>query len=455
MDPRFHPHNTHLEQHEVFSSVDPYLRRLADYPLVHHSSLLKRLPDSPGIFTITGGRQVGKTTLLKQWMSTLLSRNIPSHSILFLTGEIIDDHHSLVRIVTELAEEYDRLKYLLIDEITYIRDWDKGIKYLADAGFLDQVTLVLTGSDSVIIQEARSRFPGRRGEEDIVDFHIYPLNLYETVRLKKRFTSDELNMLSTNPKPPVPLVERLFTEFDEYLVHGGFLTAMNNMAEHGRILPATFYTYSDWIRGDILKRRKQEHYLREIVNGIIKRYGSQVTWNNMLADLSIDHPQTVSDYMNLLVSMDAVFIQHALREDKLTAAPKKAKKILFTDPFIYHALFAWIHQDKDPFLHQVKQLSSQKERYARIVESCAVAHCRRHFPTYYIKARGEVDIAYVENKRFLPVEVKWTGQLRPGELAQVKKYSNSRIWAKSFKHNELDGVPVDPLPLALFRLDAE
>jgi hypothetical protein len=38
--------------------------------------------------------------------------------------------------------------------------------------------------------------------------------------------------------------------------------------------------------------------------------------------------------IGLLESMDAVFVQSAIREDKLAAAPKKARKVLFADPFI-------------------------------------------------------------------------------------------------------------------------
>ena len=37
--------------------------------------------------------------------------------------------------------------YILLDEVTYIAGWDKGIKYLADAGLLAGVVLIATGSD--------------------------------------------------------------------------------------------------------------------------------------------------------------------------------------------------------------------------------------------------------------------------------------------------------------------
>jgi len=76
---------------------------------------------------------------------------------------------------------------------------------------------------------------------------------------------------SANDVPSPELLDPLFEAFESYLIHGGFLTAINDMATHGRILPATFSTYSDWIRGDVLKRKKQEHYLFEVLEAIVKK----------------------------------------------------------------------------------------------------------------------------------------------------------------------------------------
>jgi uncharacterized protein len=165
MDIGFLPDNTHLENAKAFETRDPHLTQLRQQPLAYRSPLLNRLPnDQPGIYTLGGGRQVGKTTLIKQWMAELLRNGKVPKSILYLTGELIDDHHSLVRLVDALKDmPIPGLKHLVIDEVSYIREWDKGIKYLADAGVIDDAALLLTGSDLVIIKEARMRFPGRRG----------------------------------------------------------------------------------------------------------------------------------------------------------------------------------------------------------------------------------------------------------------------------------------------------
>ena len=203
----------------------------------------------------------------------------------------------------------------------------------------------------------------------------------------------------------------------------------------------------------MLKRGKQEHYLREVLQAIVRCYGTQTTWNALVRDLSIDHPATVSDYATLLVSMDVVYIQKALREDRLEGATKKARKIAFCDPFIFHAVQSWLHSTQDPFSEQVLPTLEDPERTGQLVEASTAAHYRRHYPTYYIKGEGEVDIAYIRDDRFWPVEIKWTGQLRPKTLKQIGEYTNGCILARQSRPSKIAGIPVELLPQALLCLD--
>ncbi len=424
MDPRFLPHNAHLEGIESFLDRDPQLRRLKTQTYVNIPALLDRFPThEPGIYTLGGGRQIGKTTLLKQWMLKLLKRGVPAHSIAFLSGELIDDQHSLLRLLEPLSS----VKFLIIDEVTYIKDWDKGIKYLADAGLLENKIVILTGSDLIMIQEARMRFPGRRGNAEISDFHLHPLSFREFFLLK-------------NPGVLNPDINSLFKEFDNYLIHGGFLTAINDIALKGAIQRSTYATYSDWIRGDMLKRGKREHFLIEILSAIAKRYTTQVSFIELTKDLSIDHPKTVSEYIAALEMMDVTFVQPAILEDKLVAAPKKPKKICFLDPFIFHALGNWLNWPKT-------------EDNSHLVEAVVVSHYHRFYQTYYIKAEGEVDVAYVSQNKFWPVEVKWTERARPKDLKQILKYPNGLILTQNKTAGRLEGCPMLPLPQHLFELD--
>ncbi len=84
MDPRFLHHNTHLINPKEFEDRDPQLRYLSQQPYVFHSKLIEKIPIIPGIYTLSGGRQIGKSTLLKQWMLYLLRKKIPANALAFL-----------------------------------------------------------------------------------------------------------------------------------------------------------------------------------------------------------------------------------------------------------------------------------------------------------------------------------------------------------------------------------
>jgi predicted AAA+ superfamily ATPase len=443
IDPRFLPHNSHLDSVQTFQEKDPQLRRLKSQVYIHRSILINLFPIKiPGIYTLGGGRQIGKTTLLKQWMAYLLDQGVPPSAILFLSGELIGDHQSFWHILQShlLLLPENHLLFVIVDEVTDISQWDKTVKYAADSGLLDNVVLMITSSDLSMLQEARMKFPGRRGMASQVDFHLFPLSFREFVLLKEPGTH--------------PSIDTLYNLFDTYLIHGGYLTAVNDLARNGHISPATLTTYSDWIRGDALKKGKQEYFLKSFLEAVLRCYGTQVSWTSLAHHLPLSHPQTVAEYASLLESMDALYIQSALREDKLTAAPKKAKKLLFNDPFIFHAIRAWLTPSQDPFRTQIQQALSDSVMVSHLVESCAVNHYQRFFPpVYYLKGEGEVDIAYINKGQFWPVEIKWTNQIRPQDLRQVKKYTYGKILTRTKITGTIQSLPTIPLPLALFEME--
>ena len=188
MDTRFAAYNAHHYNPKRYWDNDVHLRLLKSQPYQYEHPLINELPKNiPGIYTIGGGRQIGKTTLLKQWIASLITQGISPHSIFFFTGELIDDHHALVNLLQDLIDEKgkDERLYIIIDEVTYIKDWDKGIKFTADAGYLSNSIVILTGSDLSLMQAARMTFPGRRGKADEVDFHIYSLSFKAFLQLNK------------------------------------------------------------------------------------------------------------------------------------------------------------------------------------------------------------------------------------------------------------------------------
>lgn len=460
MNTDFLIHNLFWESLESFEKNDPHLKKLSNLKYVHRSELEKEIPVLfPGIYILTGGRQVGKSTLLKLIIKNLLTeRKIDDKQVFYLPCDTITDFKQLIFEIKNFHESIDKNKYFLlfVDEITYVREWERAIKSFADAGLFNNAAVVITGSDSLLLKEAMTMLPGRRGRSSKVDFHLYPLSFREFVSLKNAalgivLTGIEINFDKFFGIENIHLnneqTSSLLSLFEEYLLCGGYMPAVNDLAAQNRILAATYNTYVQWIVGDILKRGKQESYLREIISVLLPRIGKQITWTNLVNDVAIEHHKTIADYIELLSRMDVVRIFQALREDKLLPAPKKAKKVCFSDPFIFHALHGYIKNEDDFFTLAKTTLEASSDLKNSMIEGTIASLFSREWESYYIKAEGEVDIAIVKNNKFLPIEIKNSVVLNKRELKQILKYKNGIVGYAGYEIGKFDHLDVVPIPL--------
>ena len=230
--------------------------RLEGLPFVHKPELETEIPVlTPGIYILTGGRQVGKSTLLKLIILRLLKeRKVSPKQIYYLPCDTIADYNQLLFEIEQFRSSIDPSKYfvLFIDEICYVKEWDRAIKSLADAGFFYNGSAVITGSDTFILKEAMMKFPGRRGKSLLQDFRLYPLSFYEYVSLRDRklYEPTENMRKEFQERLTLPLKEidggylkRLYDLFDDYILTGGFMPAPNDYARNKRICPVTYKTY--------------------------------------------------------------------------------------------------------------------------------------------------------------------------------------------------------------------
>lgn len=348
-------------------------------------------------------------------------------------------------------------QYLFIDEVNYVPDWDKSIKFMADTGLFEKVSVILTGSDSQILKTAVKRLPGRRGTAETVDYTYHPLSYKEFVYLKMKNLHPILDEISHTP-----LFNKIsrYSKFHgkltallyEYLIHGGYLPAITDYEQNKNISKYIINTYVQWIVGDILKYNKNEHYLWEIFRGVKKVYQNSISWNTLGKYLSIEHHKTVADYCYLLESMHVLNIQEALIEHKLTGGPKKNRKIYFRDPFIDHAVSITINADIT--INKIQENLKNNQFASSYIEAIAVDHCKRMFPTFYIKGnKGEVDIAIIYKNKFIPIEVKWSSFIRSDEIKQIQQYKNGIILTANSDQKIIGNSNVVPLVRFLLHID--
>lgn len=436
----FKIHNLFWESEAKFTAEDPHLSALRGLVFVHPMDWWRRLDwNTPGIVILTGGRQIGKSTSTKLLIRDVLAKKrVAPRTTFYLTCDRIFDAREFDRLLRFFL---DRLPapavpfLLIIDEVTYVRDWHRIIKALADEGRFRYGFCLLTGSDTAILKEASSSFPGRRGDADKTDFHLFPLGFTDYVRLV-----DPDLLCSSSEKLPA-----LFEKFSVYLECGGFLRAINDWHRDGRVHTASYATFEQWIRGDFIRRGKSEDYLAATLQSLVEIGISQATFTTLTQRLALFSKETFMDYYALLERMDIAFTLQAFDQNTHLGFPKKARKFHLSDPFLLRVVERWLTEES--------RLAHPVEEAAR-VESLVAGCLHRKGPLYYIKAEGEVDLVQVADKTFMPIEVKWSKQIRPGDLKQLKKYPRSVILTRLPAVSTIDGIRAVPVPLFLIEKEA-
>jgi predicted AAA+ superfamily ATPase len=238
--------------------------------------------------------------------------------------------------------------------------------------------------------------------------------------------------------------DELMSLFYEYLLHGGYLPAINEYIMEKTISVGTMNTYIHWIIGDILKYNKNENYLFEILRGIKATYNTQISWNSLSRFLPIEHHKTISEYCDILVNIHVLNIQQAIIEHKLIGAPKKNRKIYFRDPFIDHSVTNYL--DSKFSFERLNNSLKKNEFTAQYVEAITVEHCKRLTPTYYIKGKkGEVDVAMVLENKMHPVEIKWSDRIHKEDIKQILNYRNGLILTPKAEIKKIDHNYLIPL----------
>jgi predicted AAA+ superfamily ATPase len=431
----FQRHNLFWDDLSRYENEDPHLSLLSTLPLVHPMNWWREIDwERPGIFILTGGRQIGKSTSTKLLIKELLlQKRFDRRSIFYLPCDQIVDRQHLMRILRFFIDGLTRPKssfLLIIDEVTFVPEWDRTIKALADEGWFRQGFCLLTGSDSAILKEATVRFPGRRGEADIVDFHLWPLSFRDYAHLTQPRLLDHAQ----------EKISDLFNLFSNYLSCGGYLRAINDLHQKGRVTPATYATFEQWIRGDFIKRGRTEANLLSVLKALVETGVSQTSYSRLSERADLLSKETFMEYCQLLERMDILFNLQAFDQSRRRGFPKKARKFHFSDPFIHDTIESWLLRE---------HLITEKSPEGFKVEATVAAQYHRHSPVYYLKAEGEIDLLIPLKKGFLPIEVKWSEQMRAKDLAQLRKYGNSVILTKGNQKGTVDGVRACPLPLFL------
>ena len=128
-------------------------------PRPRYINLLQQAEGRKQIEIILGGRRVGKTTLVRQFIAACLERGLDAKDLLYMAmdhpraagisaSEILRDFRAL------LGHRRDRKVWLFLDEVQESPGWEAELKALYDT---ENLKLVCTGSTSTRTPASRNR----------------------------------------------------------------------------------------------------------------------------------------------------------------------------------------------------------------------------------------------------------------------------------------------------------
>ena len=388
---------------------------------------------------VFGPRQVGKTTLLKLLIKKLLEE-VEKEKIFYFRCDRLADYKELDEVLKTYFE-FRKAKnisnsFILLDEVTFPKEWFRTIKYYIDTGELKNDVLVLTGSLSMYLKKEVELFPGRRGYgKDIVmlplsfrEFiKVFSPELYEKIPKIERIEKEEIFKKAYLALPFFDKIEKLF---EKYLKIGGFPLAVKSEGISEEVKD----TYWSWLKSDLAKIERSEETFKRVAKAIVEKTPSAISLNSIAKEFEIATHKTVFEYLSIMENLFVVKIIYYFDLEKEIKSFKKNRKVCFVDPFFFY-LFSDICLTKLP-------------NESVIVENVVASHFARRFDVFYWRNRREIDVV-IKEKELIGFEIKWGEKVEDYSKIKIGKLKNIFCLTKDKLDKEKNLLPIS-LFLAMF-----
>ncbi|MFW6120071.1 MAG: ATP-binding protein [Petrotogales bacterium] len=406
-------------------NLDKHLKELRNFKYVYHTPLLQQKFEKGSVYTVRGPRQIGKTTFLKQFIEQKLQL-VDKEGVFYWSCDNLTSKDDLINVLKEYAD-FCRLKdaqgkYVLLDEITGLPDWQKAIKFAVDTDILPDACYILTGSNAIDLKKGTERLPGRRGRYGR-DLFLLPLTFREYVQLvepdwfekHKDETSIQLKYY----------YKKLKILFEKYLITGGIPLVINEYEKHGEIPNYIYNLYYSWIIGDILKEGKTEQTLKEIIKSMLTCYTTRVSWDSLAKRSSVKSHVTISSYVELLSNLFVVFPCYFFNIGENKIDYNKNKKIYFYDSFILRMFSGKLN------------VSVEKEKIVEGSVGAMLKHRDVLGEVFFTKLKRETDFVFDADNG---IEVKYQDSISKEDFTNKRYFKGFKLLSKDVFGK--DTVPV-------------
>lgn len=429
--------------------ADPDLQRLAEASVRFEHPIPFQL-DVDAVYTLRGPRQVGKSTLLKRLIRTLLTdQRVAPRQILYTDvegagiGTVARLRTALTGYLTwaRSAVGVDARIYLLLDEITGVKDWGTVVRTLYREGALKNVTIIATGSHALDLARGGEMAPGRRGERNVEhpDWILMPLGFRDYVIAHDAQLGAALHSVDvTVPARAYEAAQELQLYsaplralFDRYLLTGGYPHAMSEEQTAGRITAGVYSIYREAIIGQMRRAGHNAGPFREVVSWAADhRLGQEFSWHDVSGATDIGSKDTARRYIE---DAERLFLWHVLYRGQSATdtarALKSPKKLYPADPFTWHVLASWAAGERDPWAGAMARLGNATTRGV-LVETVAGDHFLRGygpFALYHRRDKGqgaseEIDLMLRRGSVQAYLEIKYRARITVADRRSLSKY---------------------------------
>ena len=338
-------------------------------PRIIESSIRERLFKGKAII-ISGPRQVGKTTLLKQL------NEVGPEPVLWLNCDepdirlLLEDATS-----TALKSLIGAHKLVFIDEAQRVKNIGITLKLLVDQ--LPGVQVVATGSSALeLANNLNEPLTGRKWE-----YQLYPFSTLELVHHQSLLEEKRL--------------------LEQRLIYGCYPEIINHPSTAAASLQelADNYLYKDLLSLGIVRKPA---LLEKIVVALALQIGNEVSFTELGQLTGVD-PKTVEQYIQLLEKSYILFQLPAFSRN-LRNEIKKGRKIYFYDNGIRNAIIknfnpTELRQDIGALWENF--LVSERRKY--------LSYKRKAVNPYFWRTHAQQEIDYIEEAGGLlqAIEFKW------------------------------------------------
>ena len=348
------------------------------------------------IIILTGARQVGKTTLLKQ-----LLRH--KEGVLWLNGDELQVQNLFANASADrLLSEFSNSKIVILDEAQRIENIGLRLKLIADSD--SEVQVIATGSSAFeLANKVNEPLTGRKWE-----YQMFPLSFGEMVAHHGKLK--EMRMLPRR------------------IIYGYYPEVVTNDGNEVEILKllTDAYLYKDILSWESIKHPDK---LQTLLRALAYQVGSQVSYNELSQMCSMDS-KTVERYINLLEQCYIIFRLPSFSRN-LRHELKSSRKIYFYDNGIRNALIA------DYRAPEVRQdIGALWENFVIAERMKSNEYYHRWVNRYFWRTKQQQEIDYLEEGggNLHAYEMKWNPRA---------KASITKTFTEAYPNSEFQVITTD------------